>query len=83
MFFHDKLGGDAIGVVFNPEAREPHAFRVPYSQDSFPVATCEAGEKERKKHPSNEKLTVALNVPAILHAFAVTGGELVKKIILN
>eukprot|EP00054_Salpingoeca_dolichothecata_P004849 m.32177 g.32177 ORF g.32177 m.32177 type:complete len:923 (+) comp14918_c0_seq2:977-3745(+) len=38
LFFYDRLGGDVIGVAFDPQARAPHPFKANLCQHTTPVA---------------------------------------------
>ena len=56
LFFYDKLGGDVIGVVWNPDALAPCGFKAVYSQDAAPAgggggggAASDGGSSKKKK----------------------------------
>lgn len=66
LFFYDKLGGDVIGVVWNPDAIAPCSFKAVYSQDAAPVAgggggaavgagSANAGGSKKKKNKAKQE----------------------------
>ncbi|KND02445.1 rRNA-processing protein UTP22 [Spizellomyces punctatus DAOM BR117] len=78
LFFHDKYGGDAIGVVWNPKTVVPHPWRVNLSFNVEPILDQSAngapvkGKKQGKKH-----WTVKPNFLAMMAEMERLGGELV------
>jgi U3 small nucleolar RNA-associated protein 22 len=72
LFFYDKLGGDVIGVVWNPDALAPCAFKAQYARDAAPVTLPKVGKVWDKQ--------IALNVSAVVEGFRTIGQGLVKSI---
>ena len=70
--FYDPLGGDRIGVVWDPTLKEPRPFRVLGGFSSTPA------RKEADK--GKDKALVTLNSDAILCEIERLGAELISGI---
>ncbi|THH22517.1 hypothetical protein EUX98_g8176 [Antrodiella citrinella] len=70
MLFHDPLGGERIGGVWDPRLQDPRAFKILGKFSSIPVAQ-ESGK---------DKATVALNKDAILWEIERFGAGLITNI---
>ncbi|KAG6807504.1 hypothetical protein H0H92_007256, partial [Tricholoma furcatifolium] len=73
--FHDPLGGDRFGAVWDPTLKEPRQFRVLGEFSSIPV------KKENDK--AKDKGLVVLNDGAVLNEIERIGGGLVKEITVH
>lgn len=72
LFFHDKYGGDAIGVLFKPSVKQAQKFKVTAVSALHPVALETSAEPQ-----------MMLNIPAILEDFRSIGEGLVSNIKTN
>ncbi|TFK47385.1 Nrap protein [Heliocybe sulcata] len=70
--FHDCLGGDTFGVVWDPSVRKPRPFRVLGGFSSVPV---------KKDEKSKDKGMVTLNEVAVMAEIQRLGAVLIKKIV--
>ncbi|PCH41941.1 Nrap-domain-containing protein [Wolfiporia cocos MD-104 SS10] len=77
VLFHDPLGGDRYGAVWDPSLKTPRPFRVLGGFSSTPV------RKDAEKSKEKDKSLVVLNEDAILSEIERIGSGLVKKIILH
>jgi hypothetical protein len=86
LFFHDRLGGHSIGVVWDPQALAPHPFKAQFSLDAMPVTSAPASAKKKTKKGKKSGGTdgqedqAKLNVAAVLETFRTLGRGLVKSI---
>ncbi len=76
--FHDPLGGNRFGLVWDPSLKQPRAFRVLGGFSSIPVA--KDNEKDVKNKKDKDGALVTLNVDAVLAEIERLGAGLVKSI---
>jgi U3 small nucleolar RNA-associated protein 22 len=90
--FHDLLGGNRIGLVWEPSIRQSRPFRVMSQYSSRPASevTCQLSLPKPLSHVSFVQVTkvraraeVVLNEAAILRELARLGDGLIKSIIIQ
>jgi len=53
VFFYDQLGGDKVGVVWNPSYFLPHTFRLANVTFALPLTHCTKENKDKKSSSSS------------------------------
>ena len=73
LFFHDRYGGDVIGVAWKPQPFTPRAFSLLNSTNMAPVSVAVTVGEGKKARVS--PLSLVPNVQYIIASFATIGGE--------
>ncbi|KZT64811.1 Nrap protein [Daedalea quercina L-15889] len=77
MLFHDQLGGDRFGGVWDPSLKTPRPFRALCGFSSVPADT------EKPKEKDKDKSLVVLNESAVLSEIERIGRGLIKRIVVQ